>query len=56
MQEFFGEIHGDNMPRRRHAFGGWNGGRTHAAANIENGHAGNERQTTDSPPTVTVPE
>ena len=34
----------------------WNGGCTHAATNIKNGHAGNERQMIDGPPTVAIPE
>jgi hypothetical protein len=32
------------------AFGRWNGGCTHAATNIKNGHTGNERKTIHSPP------
>jgi hypothetical protein len=56
IQELFGEIDSDNMSSRTDAFGRWNGGCTHAAANVKNGHAGNERETIDSPPTVAIPE
>jgi hypothetical protein len=55
-QELFGEIDSDNLSGWTNALGGWNGGRTHATANIENGHAGNERETIDGPLTVTIPE
>jgi hypothetical protein len=56
IQEFFGEIDSDHLSGWRDAFGSWNGGRTHATTNIENGHAGNERETIDGPPTIAIPE
>jgi len=55
-QELFGEIDSDNMSSWTDAFGRWNGGCTHAATNIKNGHVGNERETIDSPPAVAIPE
>src|SRR5262249_6462860 len=55
-QEFFGEIHSNNLSCRRHAPSGRNGGRTHAATGIQNGHAGSERQTIYGPPTVEIPK
>jgi hypothetical protein len=56
IQELFGEIDSDNMSSWTNGFGRWNGGRAHAATNIKNGHAGNERETIHSPPTVAIPE
>jgi hypothetical protein len=50
IQELFGEIDSDNMSSWTDAFGRWNGGCTHAATNIKNGHAGNERETIDRRP------
>jgi hypothetical protein len=55
-QELFGEIDSDNLSSWTDAFGVWNGGRTHTTTNIENGHAGNERETIDGSPTVAIPE
>jgi hypothetical protein len=40
----------DNVSSWTDAFGRWNGGCTHAATNIKNGHTGNERKTIHSPP------
>ena len=56
IQELFGEIDSGNLPSQTDAFGRWNCGRPHAATNVKNGHAGNERETMDRPPTVVIPE
>jgi hypothetical protein len=56
IQELFGEIDSDNVSSWTDAFGRWNGGCTHAATNIKNGHTGNERETVDGPPTVAIPK
>jgi hypothetical protein len=56
IQELFGKINSNNMASWPNAFGGWNGGRTHTATDIKNGHAGNERETIDCSPAVPIPE
>jgi hypothetical protein len=56
IQELLRDIDGDNLSSWPDAFGGRNGGRTHAATNIENGHAGEKSKTIDSSPAETVPK
>ena len=56
IQEIAGEIDSDNVPSWTDAFGRWNGRCTHAATNIKDSHAGNKRETIDSPSTVAIPE